>query len=163
MLGSLQGLQQPVQQQQQGQGPQGQLGQQQQQPIPPPPPSNGQDFTLSSVLHYLQTEWRRYERDRNEWEIERAEMRVRRGRRPWFVIDSACCRHGSLCSRANDDPSTTSSSTSCAALRCSSMLCVSRGQRVLPSPSPPSSDVCIEQNSLPHPPPTSLQNWPRST
>jgi hypothetical protein len=25
----------------------------------------------------LQTEWRRYERDRNEWEIERAEMRVR--------------------------------------------------------------------------------------
>lgn len=46
------------------------------QGIPPPPPQNGQDFTLSSVLHFLQTEWRRYERDRNEWEIERAEMRV---------------------------------------------------------------------------------------
>ena len=48
----------------------------QQGPIQPPPPQSGQDFTLSSVLHFLQTEWRRYERDRNEWEIERAEMRV---------------------------------------------------------------------------------------
>lgn len=47
-----------------------------QQP-PPPPPPNGQDLNLASVLHFLQTEWRRYERDRNEWEIERAEMRVR--------------------------------------------------------------------------------------
>ena len=54
--------------------------QQQQGPQPseiPLPPQSGQDFTLSSVLHFLQTEWRRYERDRNEWEIERAEMRVR--------------------------------------------------------------------------------------
>ncbi|KAK0240494.1 WD40-repeat-containing domain protein [Armillaria nabsnona] len=79
MLGPLQGLQpnnqqqsqqqQSVQQQQQQQGPQNS--------IPPPPPQNGQDYTLSSVLHFLQTEWRRYERDRNEWEIERAEMRAR--------------------------------------------------------------------------------------
>jgi hypothetical protein len=30
------------------------------------------------VLHFLQSEWRRWERDRNEWEIERAEMRVGR-------------------------------------------------------------------------------------
>ncbi|KAK7693152.1 hypothetical protein QCA50_002718 [Cerrena zonata] len=54
--------------------------QQQQGPNPseiPLPPQSGQDFTLSSVLHFLQTEWRRYERDRNEWEIERAEMRAR--------------------------------------------------------------------------------------
>ncbi|KAJ3574558.1 hypothetical protein NP233_g1691 [Leucocoprinus birnbaumii] len=43
----------------------------------PRPPQNGQDVTLSSVLHFLQSEWRRYERDRNEWEIERAEMRAR--------------------------------------------------------------------------------------
>ncbi|KAF5365579.1 hypothetical protein D9758_003126 [Tetrapyrgos nigripes] len=79
MLGSLQGLQ-PSQQQEQQQNhqQQQQQGQQQNQnPIPPPPPTNGQDFTLSSVLHFLQTEWRRYERDRNEWEIERAEMRAR--------------------------------------------------------------------------------------
>ena len=58
---------QPMPQQQQGP----------QQSEIPPPPQSGQDFTLSSVLHYLQSEWRKYERDRNEWEIERAEMRVR--------------------------------------------------------------------------------------
>ncbi|KAF9452863.1 WD40 repeat-like protein [Macrolepiota fuliginosa MF-IS2] len=77
MLGSLQGLP-PNNQQQQGQQQQ-QPQQHQNQPnaIPPPPPQNGQDVTLSSVLHFLQSEWRRYERDRNEWEIERAEMRAR--------------------------------------------------------------------------------------
>ncbi|EJD53232.1 WD40 repeat-like protein [Auricularia subglabra TFB-10046 SS5] len=55
------------------------LGQQQaQQPLPPPPPlANADNLNLSNVLHFLQTEWRRYERDRNEWEIERAEMRAR--------------------------------------------------------------------------------------
>ncbi|EPQ58098.1 WD40 repeat-like protein [Gloeophyllum trabeum ATCC 11539] len=68
--GQQQGGQQIQQQPQQQQGPQN-------NGIPPPPPQNGQDFTLSSVLHFLQTEWRRYERDRNEWEIERAEMRAR--------------------------------------------------------------------------------------
>ncbi|PWN28418.1 WD40 repeat-like protein [Jaminaea rosea] len=35
------------------------------------------EYTLAGVLHYLQSEWRRYEKDRNEWEIERAEMRAR--------------------------------------------------------------------------------------
>jgi len=81
MLGSMQGplqsqgLQNQNHQQQQQQ--QQQQGGQQSNNIPPPPPQNGQDFTLSSVLHFLQTEWRKYERDRNEWEIERAEMRVR--------------------------------------------------------------------------------------
>ena len=77
MLGSLQVLQNSAQQQQNQQQQQGQQHLQGQQGgAPPPPPQNGQDFTLSSVLHFLQTEWRRYERDRNEWEIERAEMRV---------------------------------------------------------------------------------------
>lgn len=51
-----------------------------QAPIPPPPPQqtipNPNDLSLAGVLHFLQTEWRRYERERNEWEIERAEMRV---------------------------------------------------------------------------------------
>ncbi len=63
------------QQQQQQQGQQQLQGQQQQNPNQGPPP-NGQDYNLSNVLHFLQTEWRKYERDRNEWEIERAEMRV---------------------------------------------------------------------------------------
>lgn len=75
-LNSLQHQMQQGGQQQQNQQP-GQPGQQQQNPNQGPPP-NGQDYNLSNVLHFLQTEWRRYERDRNEWEIERAEMRVRR-------------------------------------------------------------------------------------
>ncbi|KAF5391840.1 hypothetical protein D9757_001679 [Collybiopsis confluens] len=78
MLGSLQGLPPNNQQNQSQPGqPQPQPQQPQGQPIPAPPPLNGQDYTLSSVLYFLQTEWRRYERDRNEWEIERAEMRAR--------------------------------------------------------------------------------------
>ncbi|KAJ7236722.1 WD40-repeat-containing domain protein [Mycena haematopus] len=72
----LQGLQQNSQQQNQQQQQQ-QQQQNQQNQIPPPPFQSGQDWNLSSVLHYLQTEWRKYERDRNEWEIERAEMRAR--------------------------------------------------------------------------------------
>ncbi|KIP10330.1 hypothetical protein PHLGIDRAFT_28558 [Phlebiopsis gigantea 11061_1 CR5-6] len=75
MLGPNLQVQQKLQQGQQQGGPQQQNG-----PQPseiPLPPQSGQDFTLSSVLHFLQTEWRRYERDRNEWEIERAEMRAR--------------------------------------------------------------------------------------
>lgn len=40
--------------------------------------SSQPEYTLAGILHYLQSEWRRYEKDRNEWEIERAEMRVSR-------------------------------------------------------------------------------------
>lgn len=68
-------------------GPQQQQGPQQSEI--PLPPQSGQDFTLSSVLHFLQTEWRRYERDRNEWEIERAEMRVRRRHSPPVVFQTS--------------------------------------------------------------------------
>jgi striatin 1/3/4 len=80
MLGSVQNLPQnkgPSIIQQQSQLPQPQQPQNGPTDVPPPP-LNGQDFTLSNVLHFLQSEWRKYERDRNEWEIERAEMRVRR-------------------------------------------------------------------------------------
>lgn len=35
------------------------------------------DYNLPGVLHYLQAEWRRFERERNEWTIERAELKVR--------------------------------------------------------------------------------------
>lgn len=77
MLGpNMQMQQQKLQQQSQQPMPQQQQGPQQSEI--PLPPQNGQDYTLSNVLHYLQSEWRKYERDRNEWEIERAEMRVRR-------------------------------------------------------------------------------------
>ncbi|GAA6063981.1 hypothetical protein JCM10212_005791 [Sporobolomyces blumeae] len=59
----------PPQQQQQQQQQQQPQQQQQQQQYPP--------MTLASTLHFLQSEHRRYARDRNEWEIERAEMRAR--------------------------------------------------------------------------------------
>ncbi|WVW83673.1 hypothetical protein I302_105694 [Kwoniella bestiolae CBS 10118] len=76
------------QQQQYNQQPQQQQNVQQQQPqqgggstVDGGSGSNGgsgqQEMNLASVLHYLQSEWRRWERDRNEWEIERAEMRAR--------------------------------------------------------------------------------------
>jgi len=35
------------------------------------------EYNLSGVLHFLQSEWRRYEHDRNTWAIERAELRAR--------------------------------------------------------------------------------------
>ncbi|TIA92534.1 hypothetical protein E3P99_00560 [Wallemia hederae] len=44
---------------------------------PPQQPSETTELSLANILHYLQSEWRRYDRDRNEWEIERAEMRAR--------------------------------------------------------------------------------------
>ncbi|KNE60453.1 hypothetical protein AMAG_05840 [Allomyces macrogynus ATCC 38327] len=34
-------------------------------------------LSLPRVLHFLQTEWRRFELERNEWEIERAEMQAK--------------------------------------------------------------------------------------
>lgn len=37
----------------------------------------GTEYTLQGVMRFLQTEWHRHERERNAWEIERQEMRVR--------------------------------------------------------------------------------------
>ncbi|KAF9433098.1 hypothetical protein BGZ76_009888 [Entomortierella beljakovae] len=35
------------------------------------------EYAFPNVLQYLQSEWRRFERDRNEWDIEKAEMKAR--------------------------------------------------------------------------------------
>lgn len=49
-------------------------------------PRFGFDFNLSlipflvGVMRFLQTEWHRHERDRNAWQIERAEMKSRIGK-----------------------------------------------------------------------------------
>ncbi|WWC93966.1 hypothetical protein V866_000804 [Kwoniella sp. B9012] len=73
--------QQPQYNQQQSQQQQQQQQQQAASTVDGGSGSNGgsgqQEMNLASVLHYLQSEWRRWERDRNEWEIERAEMRAR--------------------------------------------------------------------------------------
>ena len=42
---------------------------------------NGADLLqISGVMRFLQTEWHRHERDRNAWQIERAEMKSRIGK-----------------------------------------------------------------------------------
>ncbi|KAL9604416.1 MAG: hypothetical protein Q9179_001864 [Wetmoreana sp. 5 TL-2023] len=40
----------------------------------------GTEYTLQGVMRFLQTEWHRHERDRNAWQIERAEMKSRIGK-----------------------------------------------------------------------------------
>lgn len=57
-----------------------QLPQMPQPPIPPSStaaPSMPSNMSLTHILHFLQQEFRRFDRDRNEWEIERGEMRAR--------------------------------------------------------------------------------------
>ncbi|CRG92395.1 Striatin Pro11 [Talaromyces islandicus] len=44
------------------------------------PHPQGTEYTLQGVMRFLQSEWHRHERDRNAWEIERAEMKSRIGR-----------------------------------------------------------------------------------
>ncbi|KAJ3216700.1 hypothetical protein HDU67_009132 [Dinochytrium kinnereticum] len=39
--------------------------------------SNLNHYSLPGVLHFLQLEWRRFERERNEWEIERADLKAK--------------------------------------------------------------------------------------
>lgn len=34
------------------------------------------DYTLPGVLHFLQAEWRKFESEKNEWAIEKAELQV---------------------------------------------------------------------------------------
>ena len=174
MLGSLAGPNKPPpgqqQQQQQPQAPQQQQGPQTSeiQQIP----QSGQDFTLSNVLHYLQTEWRRYERDRNEWEIERAEMRVSRAAARLKVcrvvahsLSSHVPRPGSPSSRASVARSTMSSLTSCGASRCSSTLFESNGMHVLPVVRPRTTLTCrVAAPSSWHNRPRNLfplRSWPR--
>ena len=140
-----QGQQQQIQQQ-----PQPQQQQQLQQPGDLlPPPQSGQDFTLSSVLHFLQTEWRRYERDRNEWEIERAEMRVRSSDHCHLSTYAGLtlsrkflCRPGSRFWRENDGLSKMSNSTSCAVSKCWSMRFVLSGTSIIPFPCLPFLLTC---------------------
>ncbi|KAG0219265.1 hypothetical protein BGX33_003811 [Mortierella sp. NVP41] len=42
-----------------------------------PQPPTAAEYTFPSVLQFLQSEWRRFERDRNEWDIEKSEMKAR--------------------------------------------------------------------------------------
>ena len=35
-----------------------------------------EQLSFPAVLHYLQSEWRQFDRSRNEWEIEKADLKV---------------------------------------------------------------------------------------
>jgi len=43
------------------------------------------EYAFPTVLQFLQSEWRRFERDRNEWDIEKSEMKAREQSRGQFV------------------------------------------------------------------------------
>ncbi|KAF9355083.1 hypothetical protein BGX34_010655 [Mortierella sp. NVP85] len=47
------------------------------QSFTPPQPPSVPEYTFPGVMQFLQSEWRRFERDRNEWDIEKAEMKAR--------------------------------------------------------------------------------------
>ncbi|KAG0280437.1 hypothetical protein BGZ96_001565 [Linnemannia gamsii] len=47
------------------------------QSFTPPQPPTAAEYAFPSVLQFLQSEWRRFERDRNEWDIEKSEMKAR--------------------------------------------------------------------------------------
>jgi len=40
--------------------------------MPPPRPQ----YSMPGILHFLQTEWARFEMDRAQWEVDRAELQV---------------------------------------------------------------------------------------
>lgn len=46
-------------------------------------------YTIPGVLHFLQHEWTRFERERSNWEVERAELKVSR-RLLSYILTSGC-------------------------------------------------------------------------
>lgn len=53
------------------------------------------DYTLPGVLHFLQAEWRKFEREKNEWIIEKAELYVIKKR--FFLHEKIKFDIGSYC------------------------------------------------------------------
>ena len=41
------------------------------------PTRQGAQYSMPGILHFLQTEWARFEMDRAQWDIDRAELQVR--------------------------------------------------------------------------------------
>jgi hypothetical protein len=39
---------------------------------------SGTKFTIPGILHFIQHEWARFEMERAHWEVERAELQVRK-------------------------------------------------------------------------------------
>lgn len=88
------------------------------------------EYSLPGVLHYLQSEWRRFERERNEWAIERAELkvycRIKKGKGLVFRLWST--RHGLRFWRASSEAARTYDLISSNEWKCLNMLCGKRGK-----------------------------------
>lgn len=56
----------------------GKQGQQQQQPGNGDGINNKAKYTMPGVLHFIQHEWSNFELERSHWEIDRAELQVRK-------------------------------------------------------------------------------------
>lgn len=40
-------------------------------------PSQAPEYSIPGILHFIQHEWARFELERSQWEVERAEFQVR--------------------------------------------------------------------------------------
>jgi len=40
------------------------------------PPNGYANYSFPGVLHYLQMEWRKFEKEKTEWEIEKTDLKV---------------------------------------------------------------------------------------
>ncbi len=49
---------------------------------PPEDQGTRPQYSMPGILHFLQTEWARFEMERSQWEVERAELQVN-----WVVWD----------------------------------------------------------------------------
>ena len=43
-------------------------------------------YSMPGILHFLQTEWARFEMERSQWEVERAELQVKQ--RSFILLSS---------------------------------------------------------------------------
>ena len=43
-------------------------------------------YSMPGILHFLQTEWARFEMERSQWEVERAELQVNLTVKGWWFI-----------------------------------------------------------------------------
>lgn len=53
-------------------------------------------YTLPGVLHFIQHEWTRFERDRSRWEVERAELQVSLAICSYIVYDKLLATTGRM-------------------------------------------------------------------
>lgn len=53
-------------------------------------PNQRTQYSMPGILHFLQTEWARFEMERSQWEVERAELQVEYPVDLNAIIDFSC-------------------------------------------------------------------------